>query len=35
MPIDKAKKVDRKQLPSGPFSGWLMDPQPQLMEVPK
>lgn len=34
-PIDKAKKVDRKQLPSGPFSGWLMDPQPQLMEVPK
>jgi len=32
---DKSKKVDRKQLPTGPFNGWLMDPQPQLMEVPK
>jgi hypothetical protein len=32
---DKAKKIDRKQQPSGPFNGWLMDPQPQLMEVPR
>jgi hypothetical protein len=35
MQMDKSKKVDRKQQPSGPFNGWLMDPQPQLMEVPK
>lgn len=35
MQMEKSKKVDRKQLPSGLFNGWLMDPQPQLMEVPK
>ncbi len=36
---DKSKKPDRRQQPAGqptgPFNGWLMDPQPQLMEVPK
>ena len=35
MKVDKSKTVDRKQQPTGPFNGWLMDPEPQLMEVPK
>jgi hypothetical protein len=33
--MEKSKKLDDKQLPTGLFHGWLMDPQPQLMEVPK
>lgn len=36
---EKSKKVDSKLQPKAPvtgaFTGWLMDPQPQLMEVPK
>ena len=32
-PVKSSKPV-RKQ-PSEPFNGWIMDPQPQLMEVPK
>jgi hypothetical protein len=36
---DRPKKVDRKLQPKAPapgaFTGWLMDPVPQLMEVPK
>jgi len=37
--VAKSTKVDRKLQPNtavkGTFTGWLMDPVPQLMEVPK
>jgi hypothetical protein len=35
MPGEKSKKIGAKLQPNGPFNGWLMDPVPQLMEVPK